>query len=137
MGDTILVNYEARLKNGDVFESSRTGNPLAAKIGASELPEGLEEALLGMQIGERKTVILEPDKAYGHYNENLFKKIPKNDLPEDLIPQKGMRLFLLDKEKKVLPVIVSKIHEESIEVDANHPLAGKFIIYELEVMQIS
>jgi len=137
IGDTVLVNYEARFKDGDVFESTRKRNPLAVKVGAGELPEGLDEALLGMQMGERKTVTIATEKGYGHYNEDLFKKIPKDNLPEDLIPKKGTRLFLIDKERKVLPVVVKKIHEELIEVDANHPLAGKPMIFELEVIKIS
>lgn len=137
IGDVILLHYTVRLKEGDVIETSRNRNPLPVRVGSGDLIEGLDEALIGMQPGETKTVNIEPKKGYGNYNENLFKEIPYDNLPDDLIPRKGIQLFLIDKKRKALPVIIKEITEKSIKVDANHPLAGKSLVFELQLVEIS
>lgn len=137
IGDTILLHYTVRSKDGKIFESSRKGNPLPVKIGAAELVKSLEEALIGMYPGEKKIVAISPETGYGQYDKNLYKEIFKERLPDDINPEIGMQLFLVDKKKKILPAVIIEILEKTVKVDANHPLAGKSLVFELEVIEIA
>ncbi|MGB6339130.1 MAG: peptidylprolyl isomerase [Candidatus Aminicenantaceae bacterium] len=137
IGDIILLHYTARSKDGKIFESSRKRNPLPVKIGAGELVEGLEKALIGMYPGEKKIVTIGPETGYGQYDKHLYKEISKESLPDDINPEIGMQLFLADKKKKILPVVIIEILEKTVKVDANHPLAGKSLVFELEIIEIA
>jgi len=135
-GDIILLHYTGYYKDGKVFDSTHKKNPIPVKVGVGELIKGLEEAVLGMQLGEKKTVTIEPEQGYGDYYNNLSREIRKEKIPDDISLEIGMQLSLVDELGVVLPVTVKKILDESVEVDANHPLAGRSLVFELEVVEI-
>jgi peptidylprolyl isomerase len=135
-GDTVMLHYIGRFEDGRVFDSSAEKDPIPVEIGAGKIIKGLEKAMLGMQTGEKKTVTVKPEEGYGNYNENLLIEMPKKRIPENISPEKGMLLQLVDKNGLKLPVIVNEILDESIRLDANHPLAGKVLVFDIEVVKI-
>ena len=135
-GNTIKVHYTGRFEDGMVFDSSMGGNPLEFTLGKHEVILGFEHAALGMSVGDTKTVSIEPKDAYGDYNENLVVDMPREYFPEEISPEVGMRLIIVDNNGEELPVVVSEIHDESVRLDANHPLAGKKLIFDIELVDI-
>ena len=123
-GDTIMFHYTGRFKDGKVFYSSQERNPIPVKVGVGKIIKGLEKAVLGMKPGEKKTVTIKPEEGYGHYNE------------ENISPQEGMQFQLTDEEGQELPVVVKEVLDDAIKLDANHPLAGKTIVFDLELIEI-
>ncbi|OPZ28986.1 MAG: FKBP-type peptidyl-prolyl cis-trans isomerase SlyD [Deltaproteobacteria bacterium ADurb.BinA179] len=135
-GDTIKVHYTGRFEDGVIFDSSVGGEPLEFTLGSHEVIPGFEKAAEGMNIGESKTISIEPEHAYGSYNENLVVDMPKEYFPEDIEPEVGMRLIIVDNSGEELPVVVSEIQNESVRLDANHPLAGKTLVFDIELVDI-
>lgn len=136
-GDTVRVHYTGKFEDGIIFDSSVGGEPLEFTIGGSEVIAGFEEAALGMNIGERKTVSIEPENAYGVYNDSLVVDMPKEYFPQDITPELGMRLIIVDNNGEELPVLVAGIQDESVRLDANHPLAGKTLVFDIELVAIA
>lgn len=135
-GDKVRVTYTGRSEDGQVFESSFGQSPLIFTIGAGEVIKGFEDAVIGMHPGEKKRFIVEPEDGFGMYDEDLIIEIPKESLPSDLKVQVGMDFEMEDDEGNVLPAVVIEILENSILIDANAPLAGKRVIYDIELMEI-
>jgi len=136
-GNTIKVHYTGRFEDGMIFDSSMGGNPLEFTLGNHEVIPGFEDAALGMTVGDTKTVSIEPKDAYGDYNEGLVVDMPREYFPEEISPEVGMRLIIVDNNGEELPVVVSDIHDESVRLDANHPLAGKKLIFDIELVDIN
>lgn len=136
-GDTVKVNYIGRFEDGVVFDSSEGREPLEFTVGEGMLIPGFEEALIGMAPGEKKTVRVEPQDAYGDYDENLVLTMPLDRVPEDINPEVGMELQLISQSGQKLPVVVKEVQEEAIILDANHPLAGKVLVFDIELLEIS
>jgi peptidylprolyl isomerase len=135
-GDKVRVNYTGRSEDGQVFESSVGMVPFTFTIGAGEVVKGFEDAIIGMQPGERKKITIEPEDGFGLYEEDLVLEIPKSGLPTDLILQVGTDFEMEDDEGNVLPAVVIEILDDSILIDANAPLAGKRVIYDIELLDI-
>jgi len=135
-GDTIMFHYTGRFKDGKVFYSSQERNPIPVKVGVGKIIKGLEKAVLGMKPGEKKTVTIKPEEGYGHYNEDLLIEMPEEKIPENISPQEGMQFQLTDEEGQELPVVVKEVLDNAIKLDANHPLAGKTIVFDLELIEI-
>ena len=136
-GNTIKVHYTGRFEDGMVFDSSMGGNPLEFTLGNHEVIQGFENAAIGMSVGDTKTVSIEPGDAYGDYNDNLVVDMPREYFPEEINPEVGMRLIIVDNNGEEMPVVVSDIHDDSVRLDANHPLAGKKLIFDIELVEIS
>lgn len=135
-GDTVKVHYTGRLDDGSVFDSSLDGEPLKFIIGEGHVIQGFEEAVEGMSPGEKKTVRIEFEKAYGpHYDEGVIV-VERSGLPEDLKPKVGDVLQIPQHDGDPLIVTVKEITDTTITLDANHPLAGKDLIFEIELMEI-
>ncbi len=136
IGDTVTVHYTGRLEDGTVFDSSRKEGrtPLTEKIGEGKLIKGFEDGLLEMLEGENKTVEIEPNQAYGEVNPQLFAEVPKTQLPENV--QVGETLQGNGPQGPIT-VLVKEIKENTVVVDANHPLAGKKLIFDLDLISIS
>ncbi|MFY9396870.1 MAG: peptidylprolyl isomerase [Desulfomonilia bacterium] len=134
-GDTIRVHYTGRFEDGVIFDSSVGGEPLEFTLGSHQVIPGFESAAEGMMVGESKTVSIDPEQAYGAYNENLVVDMPREYFPEDIEPELGMRLIIVDNNGEELPVVVSSIKDESVRLDANHPLAGKTLVFDIEVVE--
>jgi peptidylprolyl isomerase len=135
-GDTVKVNYTGRSEDGTVFESSVGLIPLVFTIGSDEVVQGFEDAVLGMHPGEKKTVKVQPEEGFGMYDEDLVFEVEKDELPDDFYPQVGMDFEMEDEDGQELSATIIEVHEDSILVDANAPLAGKSVVYEIELLEI-
>ena len=135
-GDKVRVSYTGRSEDGQVFESSVGLMPLTFIIGAGEVVKGFEDAVIGMHPGEHKTVTVEPEDGFGMYDEALVVEVPLEDLPDSLRIQVGMDFEMEDDEGNVLPAVVIKIMDDAILIDANSPLAGKRVIYDIDLLEI-
>ncbi|HPM75638.1 MAG TPA: peptidylprolyl isomerase [bacterium] len=135
-GDTVKVHYTGRLSNGEQFDSSRGGEPLAFTVGEQQVIAGFEESVLGMKVGETKTINIPPEKAYGPKSEELIIQVERGDLPEEIEPEIGMQLEARLSNGMTTVVTISGITEEFVTIDANHELAGEELVFDIELMEI-
>ncbi len=135
-GDKVRVNYSGKSEDGQVFESSVGLMPFMFTIGADEVIKGFEDAVIGMVPGERKTFVVEPEDGYGMYDEELVIEIPLDSLPEDLDLHVGMDFEVEDDDGNVIPAVVIEVMEHAVLIDANAPLAGRRVIYEVDLLEI-
>ena len=136
-GKTVKVHYTGKLTDGTVFDTSREREPLEFTIGQGQLIPGFENAAMDMQVGEIKTVTILPEEAYGPHHAEMVMVVPRTQLPEDLNPAIGQQLQMQRTDGQTAIVVVSATSEESITLDANHPLAGKDLVFEIEMVAIS
>jgi FKBP-type peptidyl-prolyl cis-trans isomerase 2 len=137
-GDTIKIDYTGTLDDGTVFDSSEDhGQPLEFTVGEGQVIQGFDSAVKGMEEGEEKEFRIEADQAYGAYNEELTRSIPKDNIPEDMDIQPGMMLGLQLPDGQQIPAKVAQIGEEEILLDMNHPLAGQALTFNIQVKEIS
>jgi len=145
-GKIVSLDYEGKLENGEVFDSSQHGDhshPLEFEVGAGHVIPGFDEAVLGMELGQEKEFEIEPENAYGHYREELKKQIPKQGFQRPLDeqgnpvePQVGMVLGMKTPQGQMLPVKISAIDDQNITLDLNHPLAGKKLLFKIKILEI-
>lgn len=136
-GSKVKVHYTGTLSDETVFDSSREREePMEFTVGEGEIIQGFDEAVEGMEEGETKKVTIPSDKAYGARNEEAILSVPRSKLPEDLTPEEGMQLEASqqDGEKQIL--LITEVKDEEIVVDANHPLAGQDLIFDIELMEV-
>jgi len=136
-GNKVKVHYTGRFEDGKVFDSSVDREPLDVEVGTAQVIKGFEDGLLGMQEGERKTISVSPEDGYGLPDPALLIEIPNANIPKDFTPKIGMKLSLADKKGQSVMVTVTEIGDESIQLDANHPLAGKTLVFDLELVSIT
>lgn len=136
-GDTVRVHYTGRLDDGTVFDSSREREPLEFTVGAGQVIDGFERAVEGMGVGEARETRIEPDDAYGARRDDLVLDLPKEQVPDDMEIEPGMRLELRQPDGQAVPVTVAEVGEQSVTLDANHPLAGQVLTFELELVEIA
>ncbi len=134
--DTVKVHYTGKLTTGQVFDSSLEREPMEVALGQGQLIPGFEKGLIDMAVNEKKTITIDKEDAYGEVNEALFQKISKTQLPEDLKPEVGMGLVGANAQGQEQQFRVAKVEEEDIIIDANHPLAGQDLVFDLEVVEI-
>ncbi len=135
-GDTVKVHYTGKLDTGVPFDTSRGAEPLEFVIGSGKLIPGFEEAVIGMSQGESKTVKLPPEKAYGKYREDRVITIDKKDLPGDIKPELGMNLEVCAPNGQMIPVLISDMDENTVTLDANHPLSEQTLTFDIELLEI-
>ncbi|SCX88927.1 FKBP-type peptidyl-prolyl cis-trans isomerase 2 [Nonlabens sp. Hel1_33_55] len=136
--DTVKVHYTGKLKNdGRVFDTSENREPLEAKLGQNQLIPGFEKGLTGMKVNEKKTIEIPMEEAYGDVQKELFQKVERNQLPEDIKPEVGMGLMAKNPDGTERQLRVADVKDEFIIVDANHPLAGQDLVFDLEVVGIN
>ncbi|HQI81284.1 MAG TPA: peptidylprolyl isomerase [Deltaproteobacteria bacterium] len=135
-GDRVRVNYTGRSEDGQVFESSAGFTPFTFTIGADEVVKGFEDGILGMEPGERRTFTVDPEDAYGPYDEDLVIEVPLSEIPPGLEVHVGMDFEVEDDEGAVVPAVIIRVMDDAVLVDANPPLAGKRVIYEVELLEI-
>jgi peptidylprolyl isomerase len=135
-GDTVKVHYTGKLDDGTVFDSSLEREPLEFTIGSGKVVPGFEEAIIGMQVGDKKTVTIPAEEAYGPHREDRILLISREKLPEGLNPVVGQRLQMRLTDGRMVLVLVTEVHEEEIVVDANHPLAGRDLTFEIELIEV-
>lgn len=136
-GDSVKVHYTGTLEDGSVFDSSQGRDPLEFKVGSGQVIAGFDEAVTGMAVGEKKTVLIPCDKAYGQANSDLVMTVPQNQVPPDLKPEVGMRLEVGGTQGELLLVTVVEVTDEHVILDANPPLAGKDLTFALELVSIN
>jgi len=134
-GDTVRVHYTGRLQDGTVFDSSLEREPLELTIGQGEVIAGFEHALIGMKVGTSVTVTIQAEHAYGPYYDDLVFEVPRSRLPEDSEPQVG-QILGFQTESGTWKVTVVEVSESTITLDSNHPLAGKDLTFEIELVEI-
>lgn len=138
IGDKIKVDYEGKLDDGTVFDDSKKhGHPLEFEVGAKQVIKGFEEAVIGMEVNEEKEIKIQPKDAYGEENQDLMKKVPRDQLPPDQEPKVGMVLMATTPEGTQIPLRIIKVDEEGVTLNMNHPLAGKVLNFKLKVVGIN
>lgn len=133
-GDNVKVHYTGTLTDGTVFDSSEGREPLGFAVGSGQVIKGFDEAVLGMKVGESKVVDIPVEKAYGQRNEEMVIKAPIDQVPPDLKPELGMRLEVGGTNGEILRVVVTEITETHITLDANPPLAGQDLTFNIELV---
>ncbi|MFH6984435.1 FKBP-type peptidyl-prolyl cis-trans isomerase [Marinoscillum luteum] len=134
--DTVKVHYTGKLTSGQVFDSSLERDPLQFTVGGGQMIKGFDEAVNGMAISEKKTVTIPSAEAYGDRNDELIQTVPRTELPADMKPEAGQTLVATNDNGQQTHVIVQEVTEEAITIDANHPLAGQDLIFEIELVEI-
>ena len=134
--DTVKVHYTGKLENGQVFDSSLQREPLEFTLGQGMLIPGFEKGVMEMEVNEKKTITIPKEEAYGEVNKELFQKVGKEQLPKEITPEVGMTLATRNPDGSERPLTVTEVESDQIVVDANHPLAGKDLTFELELLEI-
>lgn len=136
-GDKINVHYTGKLTDGTLFDSSKGREPLEFQVGSGMVIKGFDEGVTGMIVGEKKTVHIPVSEAYGDVDSSYLAVFNKEEIPSDIPYEVGMQLNMhQDGTGEVMPVIVVEVTETTITLDANHPLAGKDLIFDLELVSI-
>lgn len=135
--DTVKVHYTGKLTTGEVFDSSEGREPLQFTVGGGQMIKGFDQAVDGMGINEKKTVTIPSAEAYGDHNAELIQEVPKNQLPEEMKPEVGQKLVATNEQGHETYVNVTAVTEETITVDANHDLAGKDLVFDIELVEIA
>lgn len=135
-GDNVKVHYKGTLTDGTMFDSSEGRDPLEFTVGAGMMIKGFDNAVLGMEIGESKTVEIPSEDAYGPANPDMVMTFPLVDFPEGMNPTAGMTIGLSDNMGNNIPATILEVKEDSVVIDANSPLAGKDLVFEIELVSI-
>lgn len=135
-GDTVRIHYTGTLDDGTEFDSSRDREPLEFSVGGGQVIQGFDSAVEGMEEGEKKSVSLEPGDAYGEHQDELVQKVERSNLPPDLEYKEGMVLQATQPNGMPLVLHVVEVNDDAVTLDANHPLAGKKLNFDLELVEI-
>lgn len=135
-GDKVKVHYAGSLEDGTVFDSSYEGEPMEFTVGERMLIPGFEDAVIGMGVGDLKTVSILPEDAYGSYIEDLVTVVERSQIPSSLEPKIGMMLQANSDDGMVVPFTVKDVTEDSVILDGNHPLAGKGLTFKIELLEM-
>lgn len=135
-GDTVKVHYHGRLTDGTTFDSSEGREPLEFEIGSGAVIPGFDNGVTGMAIGEKRTIQIPVDEAYGPKNPDMLVEFPKENFPDGMTPEVGMRLNMTNGAGQVIPVVITEVNPASVVLDANHPLAGEDLIFDIELVSI-
>ena len=135
-GDTVRVHYRGRLESGDVFDESTGSEPLEFRVGAQQVIGGFDEGVRGMTVGERRTVEIEADDAYGPRVEQLVSKVARQGMNMEGEPEVGMSLLMNLPDGNQIPLTVTEVTDTHVTLDANHPLAGERLIFDIELVEI-
>ena len=135
-GDKVNVHYHGKLTDGSTFDSSEGREPLSFVAGTGQVIKGFDEAVLDMNVGDKKTVNIPVAHAYGERNDDMVMEYPISDFPADMKPEIGMELQMGDNSGNVFPVVIVEVGDEIVLLDANHPLAGQDLVFEIELVSI-
>mgnify|MGYP003669263738 FL=1 len=135
-GDTVRIHYTGTLNDGTVFDSSQGRDPLEFEVGSGTIIPGLDFAIPGMNVGDSKTVNVPADQAYGPVNDQALQAVPRADIPADIPLEVGVQLQMQTPDGQVVPVTIADLNETEVTLDANHPLAGKDLNFDIEIVEI-
>ncbi len=136
-GDTVKVHYTGKFEDGTIFDTSNDRDPLCFTIGEGQVIPGFEQAVVGMSLGESKTTKVLSDEAYGPYRKEMIVALPRNQLPADLEPKAGQPLQMVNQAdgRRVIATVID-VSESEVTLDANHPLAGKDLTFDIQLIEI-
>ena len=135
-GDIIKVQYTGTFDDGTVFDSSEThGQPLKFEVGAAQLIKGFNSSVVGKDVGDEYTVKIQPEEAYGAYNENMSQEVPKAEFPNDPKPEAGMMLQLGGPDGQVAIATIKEVTDDNVIIDLNHPMAGKVLNFNIKIVE--
>ncbi len=135
-GDKVKVHYHGKLTSGETFDSSEGRQPLEFEVGSGMVIKGFDEGVTGMSVGEKKTINIPYNEAYGPRNAEMVIDMPKDRFPNDMQLEVGMPLMMSDGSGQNFEVVVVQIKDNSVVLDANHPLAGQDLIFDIELVEI-
>jgi peptidylprolyl isomerase len=135
-GDKIKVHYTGTLKDGTKFDSSVERDPLEFTAGEGQVIRGFDSAVLGMEVGEKKSVDIPIEEAYGPRRDDLVIEVPPSQFPDEIDPQIGLSVELHNGQGGTIPAMITNVEQEKVTLDANHPLAGKDLVFEIELVDI-
>ncbi len=135
-GDTVRVHYTGKLTTGETFDSSAGREPLEFEVGAGMMIKGFDDAVIDMIIGDKKTVNILPADAYGERNDQMVIDFPRSNFPDDMVPEVGMQLMMNNNAGQQFPVTIVEVGDEVVVLDANHMLAGKELVFDIEMVEI-
>lgn len=136
-GDTVRIHYTGKLTDGTVFDSSEGRDPLEFVVGSGQVIKGMDDGLLGMSVGDKKTLEIPSLEAYGPINPDARQAIPREGIPDDIPLEVGTQLQMQTPEGQVLPVTVVEVTEATVTLDANHFLAGKDLVFDIELVSVN
>jgi len=135
-GDKVKVHYKGTLKDGTKFDSSEGRDPLEFTVGAQQVIKGFDDAVSGMEPGDKVTVNIPCDDAYGPRRDDMVVEIPRNMIPGNITPETGTQLMMPTKGGGAMPVKILKVSDDEVKIDANHELAGKDLTFEIELVEV-
>jgi peptidylprolyl isomerase len=136
-GDKVKVHYTGKLNDGTVFDTSADREPLQFTIGQGQLIPGFEQAVVGMEPGESKSVEIPSDQAYGPHRDEMVMVVDRKEIPQDLDPKVNQRLQVRQQDGNTFAVTVTEVTDSNITLDGNHPLAGKDLTFEIKLAEIA
>jgi peptidylprolyl isomerase len=136
-GHFVSVHYKGTLENGEVFDTSEGRHPMEVEMGAGQIISGFEKALMGMELKEKKVFTLKPEEAYGYRDENLTHSFNRSEIPAEMEVEVGQTVALSSPEGQQVPAQIVKADDQKVVVDLNHPLAGKKLTFDIEVVGIN
>ncbi len=135
-GDTVRVHYHGKLNDGTTFDSSEDRDPLEFEVGSGSVIAGFDNGVTGMKVGDKKTINIPVDEAYGQVQDDLLMEFPLDRFPADMKPEVGMELNMSNGAGQNFPVVITEVLDNSVVLDANHPLAGEDLTFDLELVEI-
>ena len=136
-GDKVKLHYTGKLEDDTVFDSSRDRQPFSFEVGKQKVIPGFEKGIVGMEVGQSKTITIKPEDAYGPKREELIFEVNKSAFPENIDPALGQQLQMEQPDGQPLNVMVADITDDKVKLDANHPLAGKTLVFDIELLEIA
>jgi len=134
-GDRVKVHYTARLEDGTVFDTSEGREPMEITLGEGQIISGLENGIVGMQPGEEKKITVPPEQGYGDKREDMFLKVREDDFPEEINPTVGQALQVTLSDGRSMKVVVDQVSQGKVTIDANHPLAGQTLVFDVRLLE--
>ncbi len=135
-GETVRVHYHGKLNDGTTFDSSEGRDPLEFEVGSGSVIAGFDNGVTGMKVGDKKTINIPVDEAYGQVQDDLLMEFPLDRFPADMKPEVGMELNMSNGAGQNFPVVITEVLDNSVVLDANHPLAGEDLTFDLELVEI-
>ena len=136
-GDVVKVHYTGKVQDGEQFDSSVGKEPLEFTVGAGQMIKGFDTGVVGMKVGDKKVVVISAEEGYGERSEEAMIEFPKENVPAEMNLEVGLSLTLQDQEGRPFPVTVTEIKEDAVVLDANHFLAGKTLVFDIEMVEVN